>query len=75
MFHFLTHSFGGNIDDYPHPEADWEGFKALIARLNAGTDRIFSPVESASAGPRHWIDLSRVSRAGAGGSKCGCVVM
>ena len=71
-----TNSFGGRLEEYPHPEADWAGFRALIERLNAGTDKVFSPVES--GGMKHWIDLDRARGQGVtqtGGGRCGCSVM
>lgn len=30
----LTRRFGGRLDDYPHPEADFAAFKQYIAELN-----------------------------------------
>ena len=46
------------MESYPHPEADWAGFKATIERLNAGSARVFSPMGSGA--PRPWVDLAKV---------------
>lgn len=64
--HVRMYSFGGRLDEYPHPEADWPGFRDLIDRLNAGTAKVFSPVECAES--KHWIDLDRVRPNGSAAS-------
>lgn len=52
-------SFGGTIDEYPHPEADFSGFKQYITALNNASPYVLGPV-STSGKDRPWVKVYRL---------------
>jgi len=49
------YSFGGNVDDYPHPAVDAKGFVANVQRRNKATPTVWNPI-SKKMSP--WINPS-----------------
>ena len=63
------YSFGGNVDDYPHPEVDYQGFMGKVIDMNKREPKVWDPVGKRM---HHWIDVSKVR---SNTHKGGCVVM
>lgn len=55
----LILSFGGPLDDYPHPELDFAGFKQYITTLNDAAPYVLGPV-STSGKDRPWVKTYRL---------------
>lgn len=55
----LFFSFGGHLDDYPHPEIDFAGFKQCITSLNDASPYVLGPV-STSGKDRPWIKVDKL---------------
>ncbi len=48
-------SFGGSVDSYPHPEAEWAEFLSAVDRENAKCASIWNPVTQTV---KPWIDIA-----------------
>lgn len=47
------------MEDYPHPEAEWEEFLERIAEENARCGTVWSPIHGTL---RPWIDLEELGK-------------
>ena len=56
----LYYSYGGKLDDYPHPELDFPAFASFINAKNASTGQTWDPVKKID---RPWIDTKKLSSA------------
>lgn len=54
------HSFGGKIDDYPHPEVDFHNFAQALEERNARAGQVWDPVEKRN---KAWIDKKKLTSA------------
>lgn len=63
----MCFSYGGKLDDYPHPEANMSAFEAFISEKNNATPSTWDTV---SKRDRTWIDIRAVHAQYAGGSCC-----
>ena len=59
QYSLLLNSFGGKLDDYPHPELDFLGFKEKINALNNENPFILGPVNT-SGKDRPWIKVYKL---------------
>jgi hypothetical protein len=50
-------SFGGSIDDYPHPEVDFKAFLAVVEKHNERTGKVYDPVKGKM---REWISRDKL---------------
>lgn len=55
---FCAYIFGGSPDSFPHPLADWNGFRAKIEECNNTVDAPWSLLHKAR---RPWISLSEIA--------------
>lgn len=64
-----THnSYGGRLDDYPHPELDFDEFANYIDTKNAAVGQVWDPVAKRD---KHWIDKKKLA---ASYGKKGCII-
>eukprot|EP01034_Spumella_vulgaris_P028939 gene28939-35894_t len=49
-----TYIYGGSVDTFPHPEADWNGFIAAVEHANTTVAKTWNPI---SQQPREWISV------------------
>ena len=56
----MLRSFGGKVDDYPHPEVDFHHFAQAIEDRNAHTAQVWDPVEKRN---KAWLDKKRLAAA------------
>lgn len=61
---------GGNLADYPQPEADWVGFNRMLKTRNESAGMIWSPVERRL---RPWVEPTALAKAF--GQSGGCSIM
>lgn len=61
-------SFGGKLDDYPHPELDFHDFGNYIEAKNVAAGQVWDPVDKRD---KHWIDKKKLAAAY---GKKGCVI-
>ncbi len=55
------------MDNYPHPEADFTGFKAAIERQNKALPAVWNPI---SKRPTAWILTEKIHKTGGDGGFC-----
>lgn len=67
---FCVIIFGGSVDDYPHPQLDWEGF---IAKLQADINRTGLVWDPHSKKLSPWMHAAMIKRYKPKGDGC-CVV-
>lgn len=65
-----AHIFGGPLEAYPHPDTDWDGFAAAVARLNASTGGVYCDAKRAR---RPWVNLRAMPRRHC--RRGGCVIL
>lgn len=67
--HFTyRYSFGGKLDDYPHPELDFLDFAHYIETKNVAAGNVWDPVDKKD---NHWVDKKKLA---AMYGKKGCVI-
>jgi hypothetical protein len=59
--------FGGSVDHFPHPEADWKGFLSAVEQHNATTGQTWNPL---SQQMRDWVNVPALKAAYKGGACC-----
>ena len=59
------YSFGGHVDDYPHPGVDAKGFMKVINARNKKEPKVWNPTTQRMTS---WVDPSKIK--GIVGSKC-----
>lgn len=57
--------FGGYIEDYPHPEADFAGFLAVIQKNNNSLSKVWNPISQRMT---DWINIAQLKSVGKKGS-------
>jgi hypothetical protein len=61
----LCCSYGGKIDEYPHPELEFDAFLHKIESKNAAAGTTWDPIDRRD---KHWIDTKKLTSAyGKGG--------
>ena len=60
-------SFGGDINKYPHPEADFASFIAFVGAENKRVPHVWSPVDKAN---REWINIKNLQKLNPSGGGC-----
>ena len=69
-FSYLSlHSFGGKLDDYPHPELDFTHFLQVVEGRNHAAGQTWDPVTRCD---KAWIDKKKLSAKY--GPKGGCTI-
>jgi hypothetical protein len=61
-------SYGGKIDDYPHPELEFDAFLHKIESKNASAGMVWDPIDKRD---KHWIDTRKLTAAY---GKHGCII-
>jgi hypothetical protein len=51
-------SFGGSLEDYPHPELSFKEFARFIAAKNEAAGTTWDPIEKKE---RHWVDTKTLA--------------
>lgn len=51
--------FGGELNDYPHPDADWTGFVAAVQAKVLAEQKLWCPRAKME---KTWIDMSRLEQ-------------
>jgi hypothetical protein len=51
--------FGGELNEYPHPEADWAGFTAAVQTKILAEQNLWCPRAKVE---KPWIDMSRLQQ-------------
>jgi hypothetical protein len=64
----LKFSYGGKIDDYPHPELEFDLFLRKIESKNATAGMTWDPIDKRD---KHWIDTKKLTAAY---GKHGCTI-
>lgn len=54
----LVYRYGGQLEDYPHPEVDIDGFIRYIDKKNASTTAVWDPLQKKD---RAWIDTRKLA--------------
>lgn len=55
----LSCSFGGKVDNYPHPELDFKGFMAAVERESRRVGKVWDPVKERM---RDWISQDKLHK-------------
>ena len=53
----FVHSFGGKLDEYPHPELDFARFAQFVEKKNLAAGEVWDPVDKRN---KHWIDKRKL---------------
>lgn len=61
----FIYSFGGSVDEYPHPTVDPKGFMRVVAAKNKKEPKVWNPVTKRLC---TWVDPSKIK--GVVGGKC-----
>lgn len=56
---FCVIIFGGNVENYPHPELDWSGFIAAVEKENNRTSELYNPMTRIMT---RWVNVGRIRR-------------
>jgi hypothetical protein len=65
----LCCSYGGRIDDYPHPELEFDAFLRCVQQKSAAAGQTWDPLEKRS---KPWFDERKLTAAY--GKKAGCTI-
>lgn len=58
---FCSLLFGGDRDNYPHPEEDWHGFCEMINDQSRRVGQAWNPIAKRN---KDWIEVHRIKRVG-----------